>query len=147
MKPDPRNPGRQIHDYGRCAGGGRPELYARILAIREIYKTLEINVPSEERAAAAAAAEGAARDPAYIARGRAIFEKAEAERKWNVNVPARKNYNNNAYRAIVNEANEKENEDNNGMPPLERANNNQNGGARRRTYKKRKGSKFTRRRD
>ena len=135
-------------DPGRCTGGGRPELYARILAIREIYGTLEINVPAEERAAAAAAAEGAARDPAYIARGRAIFEKAEAERKWNINVPARKNYNTDAYRAVVNEANEKENEDNNGIPPLEHVGaGNQNGGARRRTYKKRKGSKFTRRRD
>lgn len=126
-------------DPGRCTGGGRPELYARILAIREIYGTLEINVPAEERAAAAAAAEGAARDPAYIARGRAIFEMAEAERKWNINVPARKNYNNDAYRAAaINEADEKENNDNNSVPNL-------NGGARRRrTYKKRKGSKFTR---
>jgi hypothetical protein len=130
-------------DPGRCTGGGRPELYARILAIREIYGTLDINVPAEERAAAAAAAEGAARDPAYIARGRAIFEKAEAERKWNVNVPAHKNYNNDAYRGVgvVNEADEKELNDNN-MPAL--APNLNGGGRRRRTYKKRKGSKFTR---
>jgi hypothetical protein len=130
-------------DPGRCTGGGRPELYARILAIREIYGTLDINVPAEERAAAAAAAEGAARDPAYIARGRAIFEKAEAERKWNVNVPAHKNYNNDAYRGVgvVNEADEKELNDNH-MPAL--APNLNGGGRRRRTYKKRKGSKFTR---
>lgn len=161
MKPNPANPAQQIQDYGRCPGGGRPELYARILAIREIYANLDINVPADERAAAAAAAEGAARDPAYIARGRAIFEKAEAERKWNVNVPARKNYNNNAYRAAPgNEADEKENEDN--LPPLGNVApgaagaeagaapaagaGNQAGGKHRRTYKKRKGSKskFTR---
>lgn len=165
MKPNPANPAQQIHDYGRCPGGGRPELYARILAIREIYANLDINVPAEERAAAAVAAEGAARDPAYIARGRAIFEKAEAERKWDVNVPARKHYNDEAYRAAPgNEADEKEFNDNNlpalalgeevpaaaagagaaAVAPAAGAGNQAGGKHRRRTYKKRKGSKFTR---
>ena len=97
MKPDPLNPALMVHDYGKCAGGGRPELYARILAIREIYNMSELSKPSVERATAAEAAEHAARDPDYLARGRAIFEKSEDERKWNVNVLSSKHYNNNAY--------------------------------------------------
>ncbi len=133
-----------VADSGLCTGGGRPEMFARILAIREIFRNPEIDVPAEERAAAATAADAAVRDPAYIARGQAIFEKSEAERKWNVNVPGRKDYNNNAYRN-QNEANEKENA--NLAEAAVGGNNNQHGGRdRRRTYKKRKGSKFTRRR-
>ena len=97
MKPDPAHPGQMKIDYGVCNGGGRPELYARILAVRQVYSNLTINKPVEERQAAALAAEAAAQDPAMLARGQAIFDMEIDKRKWNDVVPLQKNYNDPAY--------------------------------------------------
>jgi hypothetical protein len=104
MMPDPLHPGRMIHDYATCAGGGRPELFARMLAVRDVYKNAGIKDPKAERVAAAKAADAAARDPAYLARGHAIFAQEADSRKFNVKVPQVKKYNDPAYDDVSEEA-------------------------------------------
>jgi len=62
-------------DYGRCAGGGRAELFARIIAIRDLVKGAGDMDPKDLRVAAALAADAAASDPELLARGAAILAK------------------------------------------------------------------------
>ena len=83
-----------IPDYGKCDGGGRPELFARILAMREVLRnTPETNVEGESpeekeqrlkaiRRAAALAADAAPNDEELMTRGGQIFSMAENERVW-----------------------------------------------------------------
>ena len=116
MIPNPHNPQQQIHDYGKCSGGGRPELYARILAIRRVYRDMGITNPKDERMVAAMAADEAPNDPELMAQGRAIYEKEIAERKWgNADIPQNKIYNDPTYK--------------------EQNNNTQEGGTKRKTRK------------
>lgn len=89
--------GRVVHDYAACPGGGRKELFARMLAVRDIYANAGIMDPKMEREAAAVAADAAASDPGYLARGAAIVAQAEAERKFNADVPVTKPYDDPAY--------------------------------------------------
>ena len=97
-KPNPHNPAQRVRDYGKCSGGGRPELYARILAIRKVYRDMDLKDPKEERMVAALAADSAPNDPELMEQGRAIYEKELAERKWgNANIPQNKIYNDPAY--------------------------------------------------
>lgn len=111
-KIDPRNPGQMIYDYGKCAGGGRAELFARILAIRAIYRDANISDPKTERLTAALAADEAPNDPDLMARGRAIAAQELAARKWNnAPIPENKVYNNIAY------ANNRNNNANNNNAP------------------------------
>lgn len=100
-RPDPGHPGRFIFDYATCPGGGRIELIARMLAVRDVYAHSDIKNPLEERRVAAIAADAAPLDPAYIARATAIFAQPEADRKFNV--PETKNYDDLAYRQPGNE--------------------------------------------
>ena len=102
-KPDPAHPGRFIADYATCAGGGRTELFARMLAVRDVYKKSGIKNPKEEREVAAKAADAAAKDPAYLARGKAIADMPPAERKFNTKVPAIKKYDDPAYEDVSEE--------------------------------------------
>jgi len=89
------------HDYGKCPGGGRPELFARIMAVREVYKYGGIKDLKQERLVAAWAADAAARDPVYLARGAALAAKEPADnREFNVKVPAIKKYKENAYKNV-----------------------------------------------
>ena len=114
--------GREEHDYGACTGGGRAELFARILAIRKVYREGGIMDTKEERRVASLAADNAPNDPELMAQGRAILEQEESSRHWtNAPVPTEKMYNDPIYRTS-------------------NASNNENimegGKKRRRTYKK-----------
>jgi len=96
-------------DYTTCTGGGRAELFARILAIRKVYREAGILDPKEERRQAILAADNAPNDPALMAQGQAIFEQEEATRHWtNAPIPAEKMYNDPAYKT---EAQPAENEE------------------------------------
>ena len=84
----------EVPDFGKCDGGGRPELFARILAMREVLRnTPETNVEGESeeekeerlkaiRRAAALAADAAPNDEELMTRGGQIFSMAENERTW-----------------------------------------------------------------
>lgn len=97
--PIPGNPGHMQFDYGTCTGGGRAELFARILAIRRIYRDMAIDDPKTERLTAALAADEAPNDPELMALGRAIAAQELADRKWgNAPIPENKIYNDPAYR-------------------------------------------------
>jgi hypothetical protein len=99
---------------------GRVELFARMLAARDVYHSGQYTNPKEERRQAALAADKAPLDPAYIARAKAIFDQELSQRKWNVNVANTHHYNNQAYQnnnasaasaaAANNNGNEKENQ-------------------------------------
>jgi len=103
--PDPDHPGQTKFDYGACTGGGRAELFARILAIRRIYRDMGINDPKTERLTAALAADEAPNDPELMALGRAIAAQELADRKWgNAPIPENKVYNDPAYRNNNNNA-------------------------------------------
>jgi hypothetical protein len=95
--------GRMIADYATCAGGGRTELFARMLAVRDVYKKGGLKNPKAEREVAAKAADAAATDPAYLARGKAIADMPPAERKFNTKVPAIKKYDDPAYEDVSEE--------------------------------------------
>jgi len=83
-----------IPDYGKCDGGGRPELFARILAMREVLRvTPETAVEGETeeekeerlkaiRRAAALAADAAPNNEELMTRGAQIFSMAENQRVW-----------------------------------------------------------------
>jgi len=88
------------HDYSKCSGGGRPELFARIMAVRDVYKYGGIKDPKQERLVAAWAADAAARDPVYLARGAALAAKEPDQRAFNVKVPAIKKYKSKAYKDV-----------------------------------------------
>lgn len=131
--PDPANPSRMIYDYATCAGGGRPELFARMLAVRDIYTNMGLKNPKEERAVAALHADTAAFDPAYVARGKAIADMPPAERAFNTKVPRIKKYNDPAYEDVSEEE----------APAV--TNEAMHGGRRNTTYKRRTGSRTHRR--
>jgi len=110
MVPDPANPGQQIIDpaqpvrryinYGACSGGGRPELYARMLAVRRVYRDMGIDNPNHERATAALAADDAPNDADLMREGAAIYAQELASRHWtNAPLPAEKLYVDPAYGA------------------------------------------------
>ncbi len=94
------------HNPGVCDGGGRAELFARILAVRQVYREGGFTIPISERLAAALAADEAPRNADLMARGRVISDMPPTERIWgNADIPARKNYNDPAYRGAAEENN------------------------------------------
>ena len=103
MKPDPSNPRQMIHDYATCAGGGRVELVARMLAVRDVYKYSLIKDPVKEREKAAFAADKAPNMKYYMDRATSIINKPPAERTFNTKVPNVKKYNNIGYEDIKEE--------------------------------------------
>ena len=83
------------HDYAACTGGGRAELFARILAIRKVYREDNIQDPMEERRVAALAADNAPNDPELMAKGAEIAANPTG---WmNAPIPESKNYDDPAY--------------------------------------------------
>jgi hypothetical protein len=81
---DPDNP--VIAQYGVCKGGGRPELIARMLAIRAVLLKHKGDAEpnhAEIRKEAAFAADAAPLDPTLMARAKAIFAKEAKSRKFN----------------------------------------------------------------
>jgi len=98
-------------DYAKCTGGGRAELFARILAIRKVYREGGFLDPMEEREAAALAADNAPNNPELMAQGAAIFAQEEASRHWtNAPIPMTKPYNDPAYKTDSNTNNSDSNE-------------------------------------
>jgi hypothetical protein len=92
--------GRQHIDYGTCTGGGRVELFARILAVRDVYAAAgAVRSAAEERAEAAVAADAAPKNAELMARAKAIFDVDPDGRKWNRPIPSRKTYTDEAYAA------------------------------------------------
>ena len=88
------------HNPGICSGGGRKELFARILAVRGVYRDAGITDPKTERLTAALAADSAALSDDLMARAQVIFDMPESERIWgNADIPSRKMYNDPAYSA------------------------------------------------
>jgi len=81
-KPDPHHPGQMTDDYGACPGGGRPEMIARMMAVRDVYRRRNIRNVVEERRAAAAAAEAAPLNPALMARANALWDAAQPGLQW-----------------------------------------------------------------
>ena len=102
-KPDPNRPGTMIFDYATCAGGGRVELIARILAVRDIYKYSLIKDPTKERVKAALAADKAPNMKCYVDRATAILNMELKDRKFNTKVKFVKKYNHPAYKDVVEE--------------------------------------------
>ena len=95
--------GRATADYVTCTGGGRAELFARVLAIRRVYREGASLDPIAERRFAALAADDAPNDPELMAQGQAIFAQEVAARHWtNAPIPATKAYNDPAYRDAPN---------------------------------------------
>jgi hypothetical protein len=93
-------------DPGICNGGKRRELFARILAVREVYRNGGFTDPKAERLAAARAADAAPRNPDLMARAQVISDIAPTERIWgNADVPKTKAYNDPAYRSAASENN------------------------------------------
>lgn len=75
-----------IDDYGKCPGGGRPEMIARMLAVRAVMLAHKDDAEPNHRAIrreAAFAADAAPRDPALMARAAAIFAQEAATRRFN----------------------------------------------------------------
>ena len=130
-----REDGVRVLDYGACPGGGRAELFARILAIRKVYREGGFKTPMEERKAAALAADEAPNNPELMAQGAAIFAQEEASRHWtNAPIPVTKEYDDPAYKS----ANDRNNSNNNSNEE------DQYGGKHRKTQKKRRNKKHTR---
>ena len=74
-------------------------MFARILAIRKVYREGGFDDPMEEREAAALAADDAPNNEELMAQGAAIFAQEEASRHWtNAPIPLTKQYNDPAYR-------------------------------------------------
>ncbi len=82
---DPRYPGEMKYDYGSCPGGGRPELIARMLAVRDVYRRRNIRDPKMERKQAALAADKAPLDAGLMARARTLWAAAQPGLKWRNN--------------------------------------------------------------
>lgn len=83
--PDPKHPGEMKYDYGTCPGGGRPELIARMLAVRDVYRRRNIRDPKEERKQAALAADKAPLNAGLMARARALWDAAQPGLTWRNN--------------------------------------------------------------
>ena len=72
-----------LHDYGKCAGGGRAELFARVLAVRHVYKAAGTEKNKlATRHACALAADDAPNNAEYMRRGTAIAALEVSARKW-----------------------------------------------------------------
>jgi len=99
MTPNPINPTHMVHDYATCAGGGRVELVARMLAVRDVYKFSLIKDPIKERNKAAFAADKAATMKCYLDRATAILQLKD--RKFNTNVKKSKKYNYPGYEYVI----------------------------------------------
>jgi hypothetical protein len=85
-------------NYGTCTGGGRAELFARVLAIREVYRTTNGINSLEERRLAAIAADNAPKNAELMEKGRQIAAMAVADRVWgNAELPKVKHYTNEIY--------------------------------------------------
>lgn len=67
----------------KCAGGGRPELFARILAMRQAVRDQKGDDVAEMRRLAAFAADAAPLNAELMERAKAIFALPPAERQWN----------------------------------------------------------------
>jgi hypothetical protein len=104
VKQNPNNPGQTIFDYATCTGGGRAELFARMLAVRDVYRKKNFVTPKEEREAAAEFADEMAQNENYYVRAKAIVDMAPEERKFNLLVPTVKKYNDPAYEDVTEEA-------------------------------------------
>jgi hypothetical protein len=81
-KADPLNPGRFIDDYGVCPGGGRPEMIARMLAVRDVYRRRNLRDVKTERHVAALEAEKAPLNPVLMARAKALWAAAQPGIQW-----------------------------------------------------------------
>jgi hypothetical protein len=129
--------GRREHDYAACTGGGRAELFARILAIRRVYRDGASLDPIAERRFAALAADDAPNDEELMAQGAEIFAQEEATRHWtNAPIPDTKPYDDPAYNPTNANSNTNTNTNTN--------ENWQNGGKHRKTVKKHRHVKKTR---
>ena len=102
-KPDPDKPGNMIFDYATCAGGGRIELIARILAVRDVYKYSLIKDPVKERVKAAFAADKAPNMKSYVDRATAILNMELKDRKFNTKIKFVKKYNDPTYKDVIEE--------------------------------------------
>lgn len=123
--------GRVENDYATCVGGGRAELFARILAIRKVYREGGITDSIEERRQAALAADNAPNDPELMAQGKAILDQEEASRHWtNAPLPTEKMYSDRAYKVDSN--NSDSNNSSNNDTVME------GGKKRRKTYKRKR---------
>ena len=88
-------------------------MFARILAIRKVYREGGFTDPKEERRQAALAADDAPNNVALMTQGGEILEQEEASRGWtNAPVPASKMYNDPAYRGASEENREEDGEEN-----------------------------------
>ena len=76
--PDDNNPGQG--PYTKCMGGGRAELIARMLAIKNVLSTREFENDFEQRKACALAADAAPKDADLMAKATAIFQKSRRVR-------------------------------------------------------------------
>ena len=113
IKPPMREDGAG-RDYAVCTGGGRAELFARILAIRKVYREGKSLDSVVERREAALAADNAPNDEELMAQGAAIFAQEEESRHWtNAAIPSTKPYNDPAYKP-TNASSNNNNENHNG---------------------------------
>jgi len=80
--PDPRNPGELMYDYGHCPGGGRVEMIARMLAVRDVYRRKDVKDVKEERRLAAWAADAAPTNEGLMQRATEIWEAARPGIEW-----------------------------------------------------------------
>ncbi len=72
-----------VPDYGACDGGGRAELFARIVAIRKVLREYTGTDKKELRRLCAVAADAAPRDAALMAKGAAILAvEPPTNRAW-----------------------------------------------------------------
>ena len=81
-RPVAGHPGRTEYDYGSCPGGGRVEMIARMMAVRDVYRRRNIRDVVAERRAAALAAEAAPLNAALMARAGAVWAAAQAGLDW-----------------------------------------------------------------
>ena len=101
-KRDSSKPGI-VFDNTICVGGGRVEMIARMLAVRDVYKYSLIKDPRKERIKAALAADKAPNMKSYIDRATAIFNMESKDRKFNTKVKVVKKYKDPAYKDVVEE--------------------------------------------
>jgi hypothetical protein len=150
LVPHRLDPRENLFAYGTCDGGGRPELFARLLAIRRtIVDNPDIKDDKELRRLCALAADAAPLNEDLMRQGRELFEKEVEQRRMpNQNAvnafirnhpeeAAAANRNENENNASVysgNNGNQQEAPPNN-LPNLEQ--NNQAGGRRAHKTKKR----------
>lgn len=83
-----------ITDYGKCDGGGRTEMFARVLAIRKVLRTYFGADKKEQRRRAALAADSAPSNTIFMTQAATIFTQNPENREWG-NVEPVNNYNEN----------------------------------------------------